>query len=151
MISQHFGIFDHISNYILYCTNTKQWWIWFHKRRVELHQLHFFSLSLFQFYKVKRVFCRPRGQTVCAFWPISCNPLCARPYHPGMIGGWSQRATFTVQMLSFQWHFKQSLSIYSHSRFMSFDKNASIAKQGHCNVCIRGTFFFIIIVISFFL
>lgn len=34
--------------------------------------------------------------------------------------GWSRSlpATFTVQMLSFQWHFKQPLSIYSHSRFL---------------------------------
>lgn len=55
------------------------------------------------------------------FWPVGCSlTLC--PYHPNTIGGWSLHSTFTVQMLSFQWHFKQSLSIYSHSGFMSFDK-----------------------------
>lgn len=57
--------------------------------------------------------------SVCGFWPISSVPLSsvlimATWLHAG--------ATFTVQMLSFQWHFKQPLSIYSHSRFMSFDK-----------------------------
>lgn len=40
-------------------------------------------------------------------------------------------------MLSFQWHFKQALSIYSHSGFMSFDK-MPLAKQGHCNLWQRG-------------
>lgn len=51
--------------------------------------------------------------------PWGIKPACLSI---GLDWSWSLRATFTVQMLSFQWHFKQSLSIYSHSRFMSFDK-----------------------------
>lgn len=84
--------------------------------------------------------------SVCGFWPISSVPLSsvlitATWLHAG--------ATFTVQMLSFQWHFKQPLSIYSHSRFMSFDK-MPVAAPGqweyHVNIYtyIYIVFFFLI-------
>ena len=82
--------------------------------------LNYVKLMIFS--RVKLGFQHPQTKYSVAFDLLVTAPLSACPYHPGTIGGWSLRATFTVQMLSFQWHFKQSLSIYSHSRFMSFDK-----------------------------
>lgn len=87
---------------------------------------------------------------LCNFWPYWCVWLW--PTTRTMLittTAWLEywepkagacRVTFTVQMLSFRWHFKQSLSIYSHSRFMSFDK-MPLAKRGHYKVLLTEFFF----------
>lgn len=65
----------------------------------------------------------------CQFLTMAFDLLVVSPLSAVLImqhdWSWSLSAAFTVQMLSFQWHFKQPLSIYSHSRFMSFDKKAT--------------------------
>lgn len=99
-----------IKEQITYFTLLFTWSSWFN------------YVQLMIFSRVKLGFQHPQTKYSVAFDLLVTAPLSACPYHPGTIGGWSLRATFTVQMLSFQWHFKQSLSIYSHSRFMSFDK-----------------------------
>lgn len=53
-------------------------------------------------------------------------------YQWASTGAGASGDAFTVQMLSFESHFKQSLSIYSHSRFMSFDKKNTTSLAGSC-------------------
>lgn len=80
-------------------------------------------LTCIHFWQDKTPFPHPQThQSALAFDLLVAASLVVCPYHPNAIGGWSLHSTFTVQMLSFQWHFKQALSIYSHSGFMSFDK-----------------------------